>query len=143
MSRFSAPRTTDLLHQLTPCLLQIEDQKDLSEIVLSFLNGRRYEESLNRSLQLTWHRAIVVGHLDVAQLLYRVLPSVISTDQIVFGPSIPSYGFLDACKHNHLPIARWLKATFPDLNHRVYDDEPMEWAKKHQNEEMIQFLSSL
>jgi ankyrin repeat protein len=103
------------------------------------------------------------GHLDIAQWLYKIKPTIIDDSHCVFlwsckqghllmaqwlleiNPDIDisrdeEHVFRHTCKHGHLEVAKWLLQIKPEINVSACDEYAFCWASSNGDSEMIEWL---
>ena len=86
------------------------------------------------NLEDIFENVCVEGKLEVAQWVVQWMPNIHATDKDVL--------FIDVCSSGHLQTAKWLKDSWPEIDHRLYEDSAFRQTCENGHLAIAQWLKS-
>lgn len=116
---------------------------------MDFIAYRKKYSLIENCLDKTcaFQRACEKGRLDLAKELVATFNDIdvhASIDDCSLTKYKREYAFRLSCFYNHLNVAKWLKTTFPDINHAIADHEAFQLSTRDDKQiKLCKWLISL
>lgn len=82
------------------------------------------------NIEKAMHISCKYGNFELSKLIFANFPDI-DIHKYMNG-DFPDYTFRSVCKNNHLEIAKWLKTTWPSIDHTLVDDIVFDYCIDYQ-----------